>query len=174
MKNGFTLIELMIVVAIIAVIAFISTTHFPSRMEENGNNAVAALKTYRGAQAIYKEAGHSGRNISGFKSAAYNPNFANLGGKAAHVNGAGTPLTLIPDVFANSTSTSGYKGYYFTNSKLVTDWTKEYALHADPCIYGKTGTISYWVKQDGYVLMKDLGGAGSGGNTVIDSTWVVR
>lgn len=173
MKKGFTLIELMIVVAIIAIIAAIAIPNLlESKIQANETNAVAALKQYGTAQNTYMKANYSNIPANLGQPKMYTNAFTTLGGAGAHQNAAGTLLTLIPAVFAEATQANGFQGYFFTDDANVTNWTYEYGLYADPCLYEKSGNNSYHIGTQGTVVMDDLAGANSGGNANV-STWTV-
>ena len=134
-EQPFTLIELMIVVAIIAIIAAIAIPNLlESKMQANETNAVAALKQYGTAQYTYQKANYSNIPANGGVPKQYCQSFVNLGGSAAHTNAIGTPLTLIPAQFADSTFANGFQGYYFTEDTAVISWAYHFGLFADPCL----------------------------------------
>jgi len=172
---GFTLIELMIVVAIIAVIAAIAIPNLlESRMQANEASAIGALKQYATSQTAYKRSNYGPAN--GLATQSYCPNFSNLGGPTAHVKSSGNPIDMIPPpLAAATTTTTGFQGYYFTNDANLPpgEWVYDFGLYGDPCVYGRSGINTYYINGKGTVLMKDLGGVGSGGTATVDSSWVV-
>ncbi len=175
MKKEFTLIELMIVVAIIAIIAAIAIPNLlESKMQANESNAVGALKNYATAQATFKKANYA--QAAGLTPKQYCPTFTRLGGSTAYTKTSGALLELINGQFAQATGTSaGYQGYYFTDDVDITNWLYTFGLYADPCVYDKSGINTYCVNSKGTVFMKDLGGTASGGTgyTATDTTWAV-
>lgn len=143
-RGGFTLIELMIVVAIIAIIAAIAIPNLlESRMQANESNAVMALKTYSTAQHNWKKAKYGG------SGAPFASDYTQLGSKE-----------LIPQIFvdANAVDSSGYQGYYFINDPDIVNWSYDFGLYAYPVVYEKSGVNSYWTGAEGTVLQNDAGG----------------
>lgn len=180
MKKGFTLIELMIVVAIIAIIAAIAIPNLmQSRKAANESNAIAALKTYGTAQTTYKNANYSQLATTG-AGAGLSKWFASLYiNLYSDVDGGGTPARLISEPFFNADSTTyaaagAFQGYFFTDlniaaiSGVAGFWNYDFGLFADPASYSKSGTNSYYVGSDGVAKMWDsaagAGAAGAGAN----------
>lgn len=112
MKNGFTLLEMMLVLLVMGIIAAIAIPNFMrGRLQANEANAVAALRTYATAQVTF-QTGKQGRaktnSLAG--STGYCDNFRNLhyGNPIAESVGysfsidANTNLALINQAFADA------------------------------------------------------------------------
>lgn len=167
MKKGFTLIELMIVVAIIAIIAAIAIPNLmESKKSANEGNAGTALKTYCTAQATYQANNYSYINATSPTVAdqkCFSSSFENLGGTNAHTNATSTPISLIPQVFAGSTNaTTAWNGYFFDDmtqtAGTACNYKFNHGLCAVPAQYGNTGTNTYIVNEQAIVWMKDNSG----------------
>ena len=148
-EKGFTLIELMIVVAIIAVIAAIAIPSLmQSRMAANETKAVGALKAYGSAQAIYQR-----------RKQVYANDFTLLN----------TDMALIDSSFAGAkkglATEVPYSGYLFVDLLTGLNYNYEYALGAEAAAYDKTGVMTYFTDQTGVMWQKDTG-AGFTGTTV--------
>ena len=154
MKKGFTLIELMIVVAIIAVIAAIAIPSLlQSRMATNETMAIAALKTIGSAQNIWNKSDTDGNAIKD-----YSTNISALNTTVV----AGAPVALIDDAIANAAepAVQPYNGYWLqSNTPAAPANTDDWSACAFPSTYGRSGVRTFSIDTQGVVLMKDNAGA---------------
>lgn len=144
--NGFSLIELLIVVAIILIIAAIAIPNFMrSRMLANEAAAVASCRNLTTAEVVY----------ASIYSIGYSANLLVLGGSGPVGPGASQ---LVDDVLA-----SGLKsGYVFTY--VATDLNGDgapdvYTLNANPANPGVSGDRSFFTDQTGVIRWRQGGPA---------------
>jgi prepilin-type N-terminal cleavage/methylation domain-containing protein len=170
MKRGFTLIELMIVVAIIAIIAAIAIPNLlRSRMAANESAAIAACKTFAEAQDIYRRTDWDGDGVLEYSLTI-------KGANSLYEKNANTgDLTLVDSAFANGEGAPGTAqpkaGYVFqvltgqgasapggTKTYVVQgNMTLGYALSAVPASYDGTGRNSFQINNTGTVYQNDQG-----------------
>jgi len=135
--SGFTLIELMIVVAIIAIIAAIAIPNLlRSRIQSNESAAIGNLRTITGAQT-----GYSASN------GLYATDFASLTDTTAG------PAFLLGEWGAAKT------GYSFTMQG--TDSDNCYESNADPEVPGRTGIRAFFSDCSGVIRTATPGPASS-------------
>jgi type IV pilus assembly protein PilA len=143
LQKGFSLIELLIVVAIILIIAAIAIPNLlRSRMAANEASAVGSLRTINTAEVVYS----TSYPTIGFAA------LASLGGSAATcataTGATSTGSCLIDDVLA---STAIKSGYAFTTVAGSGAPAVTYIATALPSVVGQSGQRGFCSDQSGVV-----------------------
>jgi len=161
MKNdsqGFSLIELLIVVAIILIIAAIAIPNLMrSRVAANQASAVGSLRTLSTAEFTY----------SATYSKGYSATLGYLGpppSGAADLTHSGVVDSLLSGVATGGLGamTATKSGYLFTYSPgaPINGEVFSYTITADPINRGTTGTNSFFVDQTGVIRQNSTTQAG--------------
>jgi len=184
-NRGFTLIELMIVIAIISVLVIIAVpSMLRSRMAANETSAIASCKVLAESQEVYKRSDRDGNGLLEYATAM-------SGNKSLleTVPGA-NDLGLIDLTLANAEgdpmTTPGKHGYVFkilTSQGSVAEggsrtyygsgaMTLGYAFSCIPNSYDISGRSAFIIGQSGTVYQKDRGITGTHETYYNpDSTW---
>ena len=148
--KGFSLIELLIVVAIILIIAAIAIPNLlRSRIAANQASAVGSLRTLNTAEITYS----STFNVGFTATLSY------LGPGAAGSNPTSTAAGLIDSILALG-SKSGYTFSYSPGTADNTGRINTYSFSAQP-ITSSTGTNYYYTDQSGVIRQNSTTAAGS-------------
>jgi type IV pilus assembly protein PilA len=154
-QKGFSLIELLIVVAIILIIAAIAIPNLlRSKMAANESSAVGSLRSINTAEVAY---------ATNYPNTGYSADIPSLGGAPATcaTTATTTAACLIDNVLANATGAGTAKsGYYFTFTAgaAAGGISTAYTLTATPANAGTTGQRNFFTDQSG-VIRYGLSGA---------------
>ena len=151
-QKGFSLIELLIVVAIILIIAAIAIPNLlRSRSAANEASAVRSLRTVDTAEVTY---------ASTYPSAGYATNLAALGpgSNAGNTSATSTNAVLLDSVVGCSTATTSgssctKSGYIITltGGTAVNGVVYSYSVAADPVTSNQTGVRHFYSATPGYI-----------------------
>jgi len=153
-QKGFSLIELLIVVAIILIIAAIAIPNLlRARMAANESSAVASLRTLNTAEVTY----NSTYPTVGFAGA-----LTNLGGPvAAACTPSSATACLIDGVLSNNGNPagSGKSGYLFTTGTGTASGgvNTGYVVLAVPVKINQTGIRAFCAEEDAVVRVDPAG-----------------
>jgi type IV pilus assembly protein PilA len=139
-QAGFSLIELLIVVAIILIIAAIAIPNFmSSRMSANEASAVSSVRTISTAETAY---------ATSYAGVGYSAALTDLGdGGSSNCVAIITRACLIDSILAGGNKS----GYLFTYANDGNTPAVGYTVNADPTTRGVTGRKSLFSNQPGNI-----------------------
>jgi type IV pilus assembly protein PilA len=147
-QKGFSLIELLVVVAIILIIAAIAIPNLlRSKMAANESSAVGSLRTLNTAEVTYAAA---------YNDTGYSADLPSLGGDPATCATTATvaQACLVDNTLALSTAAAtAHSGYFFTYNLngVAGGINTAYTLLASPANAGTTGQRFFFTDESGVI-----------------------
>jgi prepilin-type N-terminal cleavage/methylation domain-containing protein len=152
-QRGFSLIELLIVVAVILVIAAIAIPNLlRSRMAANEASAVASLRAVNTSQIVYQTSYGVG----------YATGLTNLsdGGAPPNCAPGSTPVAASACLIDSSLASGTKSGYTFTYVAVaVGGFNTSYTLNADPIAAGSSGQRHFFTDETLVIRVNSAGAA---------------
>ena len=159
-RKGFTLVEIMIVVAIIALLAAIAIPNLlRARLNANETAAIGTCRTYSSAlQSFFAANPNTGYPLTAVGFTALAP--------------AGVPPYVDATLAVAAPTRQGY-GYTYAGVAAVGGVTSGYHIYAAPSIITTTGVREFYIDEQGVVyatptgavaLVGNPGHAGAGGD----------
>lgn len=147
-EQGFSLVELLIVVTIILIIAAIAIPNYiTSKLRANESGAIQNLRTITTANVVYSTTYQIG----------YSPDLTTLGGDSTAPTQ--TAAGLIDSILASG-SKSGYNYSYSVVSSGSDSQVTGYAIYAAPQIAGTTGTRYFYTDETAVIRYNATAQAG--------------
>ncbi len=154
-QKGFSLIELLIVVAIILIIAAIAIPNLlRAKMAANEASAVGSLRTINTSAVEYSTTYFG-----------YPGSLADLGG-ATTAAATSAAAELIDTVLAAGTK-SGYTFSYAAGTADATGSVNTYTITATPVVVGTTGQRMFFTDQSGVIRANSTGSGATVSSTPI-------